>query len=357
MMRRRAALTGALVLLVVAGLVWRLAVQYSDKADNPRVMRREFLAMGTRISVTIYRRDNRTPQQADAALTGIERYMRDFGRQWWAWGDGELGSINRQLAAGGTVDIPPPMQPLFARAAAISRSSGGLFEPRIGSLVRLWGFDDVARLRERPPAPGDIDAAVAALHAAPVYNGSGSYGPAPGITWDFGAVAKGYAVDQALAQLHSAGFDDAIVDAGGNLAVRGEKGDQPWHIAIRQPRPVAGSPFLATIAAHDEAVNTHGDYERHFEYQGRSYGHILDPASGYPAESLISVTVVAADGTLADGGGAALFVAGAERWRDLARTLGLDEVVVVDAQGHVSVTSRLAPRLELATGISASVVN
>ena len=328
----------------------------SPHFDPDRLAQRQFLAMGTSVSITVYRRADQTPHQADAALDDAEQYLREFGRDWWAWGDGALGAINRDLATGRRAQIPARMRPLFDRARDIHRLTGGLFEPRIGSLVRLWGFDDVARLRDTPPDEAAIAAAVQALHAAPDYDGSGYYGPASDITWDFGAIAKGYCVDQTLERLRAEGFGDALVDAGGNLAVRGHKGDRPWKIAIRHPRAEAGIPLLATLESSNEAVNTHGDYERHIDFQGRRYGHILDPTTGYPADSLISVTVVGADGTEADGAGAALFVAGATAWQALARQLGLSQVLVVDHEGRAIATAALARRLTPAAGVHLQIV-
>src|SRR5262249_4616197 len=159
---------------------------------------------------------------------------------------------------------------LFTRAAELHSATRGRFDPRIGALVRLWRFDDVARLPTAPPAQADIDAALAALRAAPEYRGGRSYGPAPGIACDFGAIAKGWIVDRTLEQLHRAGFDDALVDAGGNLAVRSAGDSRAWRIAIRDPRAdSSGRAFLARLDVHDEAVNTHADDQRYFELDGR----------------------------------------------------------------------------------------
>lgn len=354
MKRSRAALAAGLIavlLVALGGVGWDQRARPAAPFDPERLVHREFLAMGTRLSITVYRDKGQSPDQADAAIDAVVHELQTFGRDWWAWGDGALGTINRDLAAGRVASIPPRMQPLFERARELNLETGGRFEPRIGALVRLWGFDDVSRLRDRPPDDADIAAAVAAMRSSPPYTGGEHYGPAPGVTWDFGAIAKGYCVDQALERLRARGFPDALVDAGGNLAVRGHKGRLPWRIAIRHPRAEAGIPLLATLDATDEAVNTHGDYERHIDFKGRRYGHILDPVSGMPADSLVSVTVVDADGTRADGAGAALFVAGREGWRGLAARLHLDQVLVVEADGTIEATPALAARLIPAAGI------
>lgn len=308
-----------------------------------------FFAMGTEVTVTVAVAGARARRdEAIAAIADIERRIQDFGRHWWAWGDGALAAINAQLAAGGVADIPHAMRPLFARAWAVRQATGGLFDPRVASLVRLWGFHDMAALRDSPPDEAGVQSALQALRRAPAYDGGACYGPAPGVGWDFGGIGKGWIVDLALDRLRELGFPDAIVDAGGNLAVRGARGERPWRIGIRNPRANhdAGPTMLASMVARDEAVNTHADDQRSFDHQGVRYGHILDPTRGRPANELCSVTVVHPDGTLAEAGGAALYVAGRNGWRRLARKLGLHQVMVMTADGEVLVTGPLAARIK-----------
>ncbi|HSW13133.1 MAG TPA: FAD:protein FMN transferase, partial [Solimonas sp.] len=114
----------------------------------PPVVRRRFLAMGTEVLLSVASRRRRS--EVEAALGEARALIEDFGRDWWAWGPGALGEINRRLGAGDAAAIPPSMLPLFRRAWELRRHTGGCYEPRIGALVRLWGFDDVARLRSTP---------------------------------------------------------------------------------------------------------------------------------------------------------------------------------------------------------------
>lgn len=319
-----------------------------------------FYAMGTQVTVTLaVGGSRRRREQAVEAIADVEAWIQDLGRHWWAYGDGRLGAINAQLAAGRAAEIPASMRALFARAWAVRQATGGLFEPRVAALVRLWGFHELSAIRDTPPDAAQIDALRDALVVAPGYDGGASYGPAPGVGWDFGGIAKGWIVDLALERLRERGFPDAIVDAGGNLAVRGARGDRPWRIGIRNPRADADSEapgLLASLVARDEAVNTHGDDQRYFEYAGRRYAHILDPTSGWPTQGLRALTVVHPDGTLAEAGGAALFVAGAEGWRRVARRLGLGQVLVVREDGEVQVTAALAARIKAEDGTNLKIV-
>jgi len=323
----------------------------------PVLMEHQFLAMGTAILVTVDAGEESRRAAAARAIAEVQKLLFEFGREAWAWGSGALASFNRDLACGAAARIPPLLQALFARAWEIRHLSDGLFEPRIGALVHLWGFDDPQRIRTAPPQPEEMNALLDAVRAAPHYDGGEFHGPAPGISWDFGAIGKGYIVDIALDWLRRRGFADAIVNAGGNVAARGSRGDRSWRVGIRDPRMTAELPqLLASLEVYDESVITHGDDQRYFEYQGRRYSHILHPQNGQPAQGLRSLTVVHSDGALADGGGAALFVAGSGGWSRLARKLGIKQVLAVDDDGAVLVSEPLAARLQIAPGLRVTVV-
>lgn len=328
------------------------------RTRSPPLVKLCFFAMGTEVSVTLSVGNRRRRDEAPEAIADVERLLQDFGRRAWAWGDGALSRFNAALASGVAAEIPAGLKPLFTSAWAMQQASGGRYEPRIATLVQLWGFHDMARLRSEPPPAVDIERALAALQFAPPYDGGDAYGPAPGVGWDFGGIGKGWIVDRALELLQEAGWPDAIVDAGGNLAVRGGRGDRPWRIGIRDPHSDAEAPLLlASLIARDEAVNTHGDDQRYFEFEGQRYAHLLDPHNGRPARGLRSLTVVHADGALAEAAGAAMFVAGREGWRGLARELGLTQVLAVTEDGAVQATAALAARLRAEQGLPIQIVS
>lgn len=340
--------------LLLAALFAVLALR-NPGGDDARFIQHEFLGMGTLVHLSAWLPEDMSRETGEQALLAVEARLRAFEQDWSAWGEGALGQLNAALARGESVQVPAALQSLFTRAAQLSRDSGGLFDARIGALVQLWGFDDAAHYRSAPPAAQDIAALRAQLAAAPAYSGP-DYGPAA-VRFDFGAIAKGEATDLAMAELMKAGIADAIVNAGGNLRARGQRGPRPWNIGIRHPRPEAGPRLLATLKIQgDEAVITSGDYERHFEFEGRRYHHLLDPRSGEPAQGLQSVTVVAADAALADAASTALFVAGPAHWRETAARLGLDQVLVVDAAGRILATPRLHARLVFGPELSAEIV-
>lgn len=316
------------------------------RASNARLIDQRFLAMGTEISVKLVC-DHRS--RRGAALEAIQRVvdlMHDFGHEAWAWGDGSLSRFNTALCAGEAPEIPAGLRDLFTRAWSIHQQSDGLFEPRVAQLVRLWGFDDVARVRESPPPLHEIEQLLAAMNVAPDLNEASTYGPAPQVGWDFGGIGKGYIVDKALDILCQHGFEDAVVDAGGNLAARGAHHMRPWRVAIRDPRSFHDPRrLLASLQVFDEAVITHGDDQRYFDHEGRRYSHILHPKTGVSVQGFRSLTVVHEDATLADAGGAALYVAGPDAWRAMARKMGIDQVLIARDDGGIQATAALLQRI------------
>lgn len=316
------------------------------RASNARLIDQRFLAMGTEISVKLVCTHRSRREAALEAIGCVVDLMREFGHEAWAWGDGSLSRFNTALRAGEVPEIPVELRDLFEKAWDIRQKSEGLFEPRVAQLVRLWGFDDAARVRESPPDLNEIEQLLRAMAQAPDLNGANHYGPAPDVAWDFGGIGKGYIVDKALDILHQHGFGDAVVDAGGNLAARGSHHMRPWRVAIRDPRS-SQEPrrLLASLQVFDEAVITHGDDQRYFEHEGRRYSHILHPKTGMSVQGFRSLTVVHQDATLADGGGAALYVAGPASWRSLARKLGIDQVLIACDDGTIQATPALAQRM------------
>jgi len=324
--------------LVTAALL--LAACGRGGVDADQETRHRFTAMGTLVDVTIWAAP---PAEAEAAAREVETLFHELHRAWNPWGDGELGRINRALAAGESVMPEPDLAALLAEAAALTTASGGLFDPAIGALVRLWGFSSEEQQPTAPPSAAALDAARAGTLPLPALLAADGWvsGP-PGAQVDLGGFLKGVAVDRGIALLRARGIEHAIVNAGGDLRAIGRRGERPWRIGIRAPRDTR---VLAAIEVRDdEAVFTSGDYERYFEHQGRRYHHILDPRSGYPTEGLTSVTILHDNAGLADAAATALLVAGPADWPAMAVALGVHSVMVVLADGAIELTEAMEPR-------------
>jgi thiamine biosynthesis lipoprotein len=277
--------------------------------------------------------------------------------EWHPWNPGLLTEINHAFAAGKTHTATPDIVEMVERSQAIETASAGRFNPAIGRLVGLWGFHTSEYpVLGPPPAstaiealveqrPSTLDIAIEGLELA---------SDNPAVQLDFGGIAKGFAIDIACTLLRERGIENAIVNAGGDLRAIGRHGDRPWRIAVRAP----GGGIVGSLeTAGDEAVFTSGNYERFRQENEERYPHILDPRTGWPVRDLASVTVIAAEGTLADAAATAITVAGLDEWEDVARALGLDQVMVVDEAGTAYLTRRMDARIELLEGTRSVVAD
>ena len=313
-------------------------------AKKPEEFRYRFTAMGTLVEVTVF---DVPAAAADQAAVRIEALFAELQERWDPWGRGALGAVNQAIAEGREAAPDEELGELLTRAREITHDSGGLFDPSVGALVRLWGFHDAAAVPDRPPSP---EAVQQILDQARPFTrmwdpGSGILSGPPGAAVDLGAFAKGEAVDRAIRLLRQMGIDNAIVNAGGDLRAIGRHGDRPWKIGVREPR---GSGVLAAIeVSGDESVFTSGDYERFFEFQGRRYHHVLDPRTGFPAQGIASVTVIGEDAALSDAACTALMVAGPGHWPTVAAALGLLRVMVVTDDGTIQMSPGMRDRVAL----------
>lgn len=323
----------------------------------PRAYGQQFYALGTQWTIKIRHND---PGQMAELFSQIRRDLDAFNRRWHAWEGSELAEVNARLAASGEAELPESLRAGVQQAQALAAASNGLFEPAIAPLVQLWGFHESERPADQPPpAPEAVAAALAGVQPlAQMRLEAGLLSAAPGSRLDFGAFAKGLAVAQAVQTLAGAGIEHATVNAGGDLQVIGNFGPRNWRIGVVNPR---GDGALAIVDVPDgQAIFTSGDYERFFSWPpgeagARRYHHILDPRSGYPADGLISVTVLHEDAAHADAAATALVIAGAD-WPRTAAALGLDKVLVVAADQSVAMTPAMQPRVEIIpNGLTVSV--
>lgn len=303
-----------------------------------------FLGFGTLIEVSLYGTDATTAQRAMAAVEAEFELMHSV---WHPWQPGSLGRVNTLLATGEWFSSPSSVLPLLVRARQLSQQSNHLFNPAIGKLVRLWGFDQGERADGPPPPADEIRRLVAAMPRMSDLDIEGirlrSRNPA--VTLDLGAFAKGYGIDLAIDLLREMGIDNAIVNAGGDLRAIGRHGERPWRIGIRNPHK-PGVVAAVELGA-DESIFTSGDYERNFTHAGRRYHHIIDPRTGYPASASASVTVIHTDAATADAAATALFVAGPERWHETARAMGIKYVLLIDTEGNAYMNPAMQQRIHL----------
>lgn len=285
-------------------------------------------------------------EAARAAIADVSHHFTLQNRDWHAWKPGALGDLNLALAAGEGRRVSASLLPLLHEARDLARESGSLFNPAIGRLVGLWGFHNDELPIGSPPHARAIDDLIAAGPSMDdlIFNGDLVSSRNTHVQIDLGGHAKGVALNQALDRLAAQGHGNALVNLGGNLAVSGDRGGRPWHIGVRHPQ---GQGVLASLEVSGRmAVVTSGTYERYRVDGDHRYHHIIDPRTGRPARHVASATVLHPDAARADVAATALVVAGPDQWVEVARNLGVQEVMLVDDAGRVQLTPSMARRVD-----------
>ncbi len=252
--------------------------------------------------------------------------------------ESELSAINRE-AAQHPVAVSRELVQLLARALALSEQTDGAFDITFASVGFQYDYRNGRRPDNRTLA--ELLPSINFRHV--VLNpqtGTVAFRK-PGVKIDLGGIAKGYAVENAAALLASRGVRSAVVTAGGDTRVLGDRDGRPWVLGIRHPR--AERKIVTRLPLINEAISTSGDYERYFEENGVRYHHIINPATGDSAREVVSATVIGADATLTDGLSTSLFVLGATRGLALINRLPGYEAVVVDSRGELHFSEGLAP--------------
>ena len=317
--------------------------------QRPGLQQQEAYVFGTRVEVIVA---DASPEQGRQAIATVLREFDRLHQAYHAWQPSELTALNAAIAAGRPHRVSPELAGLIRNAQAIAARGDHLFDPGIGRLVALWGFQSDTFKPQRPAAE-----ALAAWRAARPSIAHLQISPDhvvtsrnPQVALDFGGYLKGWALDRAATLLRAQGINNALINIGGNILALGSKGGRPWRVGIQHPRQPGP---LASLALHDgEAIGSSGDYQRYFELEGRRYPHLLDPRSGEPVQHTQAVSVIIPAGpeagTLSDATSKPLFIAGPQAWREGARNQGLQLFLRVTAEGTVQVSAALKSRLEFA---------
>lgn len=301
---------------------------------------------GTRVEVIVV---SEQPEQGRQAIAAVLREFDRLHHSYHAWQPSELSTLNEAIAAGRSHPVSPELAGFIAQAQALARQGDNLFDPGIGRLIALWGFQ-ADEFKAELPAAADIQAWRASQPSIAdiTIDDTSVRSRNPRVALDFGGYLKGVALDRAASILRGMGIHNALINIGGNVMALGSKEGRKWRVGIQHPRQPGP---LATVLLDDgEAIGTSGDYQRFFEVDGKRYPHLLDPRSGYPASHTQAVTVLipagAQAGTLSDAASKPIFIAGPEAWRDMARRMGVGLVLRIDGEGRIQVSEALHKRLE-----------
>lgn len=303
-------------------------------SESPKSETRDLFAMDTVMSMTAY------GENAAAALTQSEQKIKELDRLFSV--TDENSDIYKINESDKPVDVSADTQNAVIRALKANELTDGAFDITLRPVSKLWGFTD-----GNPHVP-DAEQITAALKktGADLINITGNQISCCG-ELDLGGIAKGYAAACLREIFASNSIEHAVVSLGGNVMLCGTRPDgQPWNVGITHP--LRDDMLIGTLKASDTAVVTSGMYERKFEQDGKIYHHIIDPETGYPANSgIISATVITKDDTLADALSTALFVMGPQRACELWQSQGGFEMILV-TDTEVMVTSDIYENFELA---------
>lgn len=297
-----------------------LALLLAACARPAGLVRLDGLTMGTTWSAQFAPQQDLDPRQVRAA---IEAELDEVVAQMSTWRqDSDISRYN-DAPAGSWHELPAAFAGVLAAALALAEASDGYYDPTVGPLVELWGFG-ASGPRSEPPAEDEIATARAQVGWQRLRFDPGDRLLQPGgVRLDLSSIAEGYAVDRMGQALERLGSHDYLVEIGGELRARGRRPDgTPWRVAIEHPD--TGAAPSVVLVLQDQAIATSGDYRRHFEHDGRRYGHAIDPHTGWPvAHGLAAVTVVAPDCMHAGSLASALSVLGPRRGMDFALRHGI----------------------------------
>ena len=257
-----------------------------------------------------------------------------------------------QLNSQGTAEVDGELWALMETAMEYTAATGGAFDITVAPVTVAWGFTTDSF---QVPTQAELDSLVPLVGTDHIHNlGGNGDGTVtveldPGTQIDLGGIGKGYASDRVAAIFREYEIPRGLVQLGGSVLAIGDRPDgAAWVVGIKDPRdPDNANAFAAVLNLTDAYAVTSGSYQRYFEQDGETYHHLIEPATGYPADSgLTSVTVVAdsadGNGTMCDALSTALFVMGEEKALDFWRSGQYDfQLVLVTEDGRVVVTEGL----------------
>lgn len=302
----------------------------SDGDVSDKEASKDIFAMDTYMTVTAY--GDQAQEAVNEAGAEIERLdnMLSTGNE-----ESEIAKLNQSRSATLSEDAGY----LVERALELNEETGGAFDIAIYPIMEAWGFPTQ---NYQVPTEDTLQSLLKLCDVSGITydkdNRNISFNQ-EGMKIDLGGIAKGYTSSRIMEIYKENNISSGLVNLGGNVQALGTKTDgSKWRVAVQSPDD--SDDYLGVLSIEDKAVITSGGYERYFEQDGKTYHHIIDPQTGYPAENgLTSVTIVSEDGTLADGLSTSLFIMGKDKaiefWR--AHSNEFDAIILTD-DGKIYVT-------------------
>lgn len=324
--------------IVMAGcmIVGLTACSWQSEEEQTSAAR-DFFAMNTYIRLEAY------GDGAEDALALAQARIEELEGLWSVTDEtSEIYAVNH--SGGQPVSVSEDTAELVSFALEMAEKTGGALEPTIYPVLTAWGFTTD---EHRVPSQEEIDRLLASVDYRRVSVDGNTVQLEPGMMLDLGAVGKGYASDEVEELLRAEGVTSALLDLGGNIVMIGSRPDgSDWRLGLQSPFE---NDTVGVLTASDCAVVTSGNYENFFiADDGTIYGHIIDPATGYPVNNdLASVTIVAKDGKLCDALSTSLFVMGSNGAIDYWRNHPGFEMILITQNRQVLLTEGLEEQFTL----------
>ncbi|MFD2247756.1 FAD:protein FMN transferase [Pontibacter ruber] len=289
--------------------------------------------MGTRFELTAVSEDEQQALKAiDAGIKEIQR-IEALISEWQP--NTQVSEINRNAGIKPVV-VDRELFDLIIRSNRISKMSGGAFDITWASADKIWKFDGSMK---KMPSPEEVAASVKRIGYEKIIldpTKPSVFLKDKGMKIGFGAIGKGYAANRARDVMRNMGISSGVVNAAGDLIAWGRQPDgQPWYVGIADP--AEKDKVFSWLTVNETAVVTSGSYEKFVEFNGKRYGHIIDPRTGYPVSGLKSVTVICPNAELADALATTVFVLGKEEGLYLINQLkGVECLLITDEDEMVT---------------------
>lgn len=284
-------------------------------------------AMDTAVTITAYGKNAAEgTKSAEDEIYRIDKLMSRSNE------NGDIYLLNES----GSRDVSVETASVIEMALEVCRSTGGAFDLTVTPLIDAWGFFGQ---NYRIPAPDEIERLQIRVGYENVSLAASRVTLENGVQIDLGGIAKGFAAGAAAEAMKKSGVKSGLISSGSTILAVGKKANgEKWNVGLANPKKP--DEYIATLRLADECISTSGSYEQVFEQNGKKYHHIIDPSTGYPAESgLASVSVICDDPTLADALSTALFVMGLDRAAEYQKNNGGFEAVFVTDENEIYRTS------------------
>jgi len=298
-----------------------------NTGDELITVKRTQILLGTVVDIQVRDADEQAAEKAInlafAEVKRIDNLFSTYSEESPVW------KLNH--SADSIIIADEEIYKLLVLCDSITKLSDGGFDVSLDNLIMAWGF---YTNNPRMPSALAVDSALKNSGWEKVrLLGNNRIIRSHNAGLNFGAIAKGYAVDKAIDVLKNSGIKSALINAGGEIKSLGTN----WAIGIQHPRKI--KEIIKRINLNAISVATSGDYENYFEKDGVRYHHILDPKTGYPSKGLLSVTIIHKENAFADGFATAVFVMGKTKGLELIESLNDTEAMIIDDEGKIFYTS------------------